>query len=580
MIKHLLISFLFIIGSFEAQAQLDCEYSISSASITVGNVLKNLENKCGVSFSYLSESIPIDSMVSIHVENKDIPYILKSVLGKDLVIRQIGNTVLLKKVKTHKKDINKVEKIKIRGVISDKNTNKKLKDVTVFTVEDLKPVLTDSAGNFELEVAQEPQTIVVKRQDYIDTLIVVTPVKDTTKIQRIRIAKIPELKQKIDSLLQKFDSLPLIKWLGKTDFQKHALNFGNSLINDRSIQVSLVPGLSSNGKMNSASSNTFSLNVLGGYSGEVKGLEVGGLVNIVKQNVNGLQICGVSNIVGGKLNGIQISGLTNITLNEIQGSQISGLINVSRNEMNGTQIAGFTNISSGSMKGIQASGFLNIGSNITGSQFSGFTNIGYKDSKGTQIAGFYNHLNGKMKGVQISGFINYAKQLTGIQIGVINFVSDTIKGLPIGLLSIAPKGYMRFQLDYSPTIPVKASVFSGVKAFHNILNVGMLKPNEYTIGYGIGTAFPLHKYLDVNFKLVGNQFVDNFNFQNIDLNCLLRLSSGLSVKIGDRFEVFGLYNINSHIHKNLQPLGVDLFQTVEGDFNIDGFQDWSVGIRI
>lgn len=595
MIKHLFISFLIVLGSFKAQAQMDCEYSISSTSITVGNVLRNLENKCGVSFSYLSESVPTDSVVALNIQNKDIPFILKQVLGEGIVIRQIGSTVLLKKVKVKKKEIKKVEKVKIRGVITDKKTNKKLKDVTVFTAEDLKPVLTDSAGNFELEVKKEPQTLIVKRQDYLDTLIVVTPLEDTSKTQLIGLAQIPELKRKLDSLRQNLDSLPIMKWFSKTDFQKHAINLGNALISERSTQISFVPGLSSNGKMNSANSNKLSINVLGGYSGELTGVEVGSLINIVKQNVYGIQICGFSNIVGGQLNGIQIAGFTNVTLNEIQGSQIAGFLNIARHEMNGTQISGFTNISSGStngaqvsgflnigsrIKGIQASGFLNIGSEIAGSQFSGFTNIGYKDSRGTQISGFYNHLSGNMKGVQISGFINYAKQLTGMQIGVFNVVSDSIKGLPIGLLSIAPKGYMRLQLEHSPTIPIKASILSGVKAFHNILSVGAVKEDDYTVGYGIGSSISLHKYLGLNFNLTGDQFVHDFNVENLDLNMLVRLSGGLSLKIGKRFEVFGSYNLNSHIHKNIQPLGTDWFQTIEGDYNIDGFQDWSVGIRI
>lgn len=580
MIKSLLVSIAFFLLFFRVSAQLECEYSISSSSISIGEVLHQLETKCGVSFSYLSESIPTDSVLAINIQNQDIPYILKKVLGDGIVLKQIGNTVLLKKIKVEKPPTKKVEKVKIRGVITDKKTNKTLKDVTVFTAEELIPVLTDSAGNFELEVENEPQTLIVKRQDYLDTLIVVTPDLDTNKTQLIGLAQIPELKLKLDSLRKGLDSLSIMKWFSETDFQKHAKNFGNSIISDRSVQVSLVPGLSSSGKMNAANSNIFSLNIIGGYSGEVNGIEIGSVVNIVKQNVNGLQISGFSNLVGGKLNGIQVAGNFNITLNEIQGSQIAGFANIARHEMNGTQISGFANISSGSTNGIQAAGYVNIGSKISGSQFAGFANIGYKESKGVQVAGFYNHLNGLMKGVQIAGFLNYAKKLSGMQIGVFNYVADTVKGLPIGLLSIAPKGYLRFQTEYSPTIPVKASIISGVKAFHNIISVGAVQENEYSLGYGIGTTLPLHKYLALNFNVTGDQFVNNFNFENINLNALVRFSSGISLRLGKRFELYGSYNLNGHIHKNLQPLGTDLFQTVEGDYNIDGFQDWSVGIRL
>ncbi|OYW18030.1 MAG: hypothetical protein B7Z54_06910, partial [Sphingobacteriales bacterium 12-47-4] len=54
---------------------------------------------------------------------------------------------------------------------------------------------------------------------------------------------------------------------------------------ERPFQVSLIPGLSSHGKLSSQVINKFSLNVLGGYTAGTQGIEIGGIFNIDKKDV-------------------------------------------------------------------------------------------------------------------------------------------------------------------------------------------------------------------------------------------------------------------------------------------------------
>jgi hypothetical protein len=69
--------------------------------------------------------------------------------------------------------------------------------------------------------------------------------------------------------------------------------------------------------------NNFSLNIFGGYSGGVDGMELGGLFNIDKKDAQYFQAAGLFNMVGGNTNGVQLAGISNTVLKSVQGVQAS-----------------------------------------------------------------------------------------------------------------------------------------------------------------------------------------------------------------------------------------------------------------
>src|SRR5205814_7962213 len=105
----------------------------------------------------------------------------------------------------------------------------------------------------------------------------------------------------------------------------------------RPFQFSVIPGVSSHGKLSPQIINNFSLNIFGGYSGGVNGLEVAGLFNIDKKTVQYLQIAGLSNVVGGPMNGLQVGGLHNTVLDSVAGLQIGGVNNFVKARLVGVQ---------------------------------------------------------------------------------------------------------------------------------------------------------------------------------------------------------------------------------------------------
>jgi hypothetical protein len=365
--------------------------------------------------------------------------------------------------------------------------------------------------------------------------------------------------------------LPLVKLAVK----KRQFNLSKNLdfIEKQHFQISLIPQIGTNRLMSGNVENNVSLNIIGGYSYAVKGIEFGYLLNIVRENVVGLQLSGFSNIVGGNtkgvqiagfsnnnrksIKGVQIAGFSNIVLDTISGIQISGFSNILKGKMKGLQLSGFSNVSTENVDGVQISGFSNFarkdinfaqitgfanyGQNIGGAQLAGFINKGH-DIGGAQIAGFANFSNGTIKGLQIAGFINIAekvnsaqvgvfanlstKEITGLQLaaflnvankvkgmqlGLVN-IADSVSGLSLGLISIVMKGFHKPELSVDETKYSKLSFKTGTNHFYNIFAAGINIDNTdyWTIGYGAGTELRTKKRFYFAFDMITSYIKEDF----------------------------------------------------------------------
>ena len=78
---------------------------------------------------------------------------------------------------------------------------------------------------------------------------------------------------------------------------------------DKSFQLSLVPGISSHGLNDAWYFNKFSLNILSGVSAGSKHFELAGISNLSTQFASGIQIAGFANVVGS-------NAFTNLTKRE------------------------------------------------------------------------------------------------------------------------------------------------------------------------------------------------------------------------------------------------------------------------
>jgi hypothetical protein len=248
-----------------------------------------------------------------------------------------------------------------------------------------------------------------------------------------------------------------------------AIAFGQAQQFTKPLQVSLTPGISTNGMNHGGFTNYFSINLTSGISYSNFAFELGLISNQNVKETRGLQLAGLVNTTGtnaferllpkeierlqregfeANLSGAQFSGLANIVLNNVFGWQTTGGINLAKGALFGFQLSGISNTVYRYSFGVQVAGVYNVSvESMDGVQVAGLFNITTGGLFGVQIAAF-NHagfIQGKNSfgnddptGVQI-GIVNKASMMNGFQIGLIN-ISGSMQGTQIGLINIYRNG--------------------------------------------------------------------------------------------------------------------------------------------
>ncbi|MBA4058692.1 MAG: hypothetical protein C0490_28505, partial [Marivirga sp.] len=318
---------------------------------------------------------------------------------------------------------------------------------------------------------------------------------------------------------------------------------------------SFLPFIGTNHKLSGNVINDYSFNIFGGYSRGIRKFEVGGLFNLVREDVEGTQLAGLFNAVGGETSGFQLAGLANLNLDTVRGAQFAGLINLNWNSTEkfsgaglinfthqgsrGVHLAGLANITLGEQDGAHLAGLFNFstkasgpaqvsglfnfaGGSVKGVQASGLLNFAGNDVRGAQVAGLLNVASHKITGAQVSGLFNYATKVKGAQIGVIN-IADSIKGVPFGFFSFVLKGYHQIEVSADEIFYTNLAFRTGVRQFYNIFTVGA-KPSSFkqdetfwSFGYGIGTAPRLTRWLSLNIDLTANQLLSGNKIDEVNM---------------------------------------------------------------
>ncbi|HCT31199.1 MAG TPA: hypothetical protein DIW31_10830 [Bacteroidales bacterium] len=385
----------------------------------------------------------------------------------------------------------------------------------------------------------------------------------------------------------------------------------------RDFQLTFITPLGTNGVESKNITNKFSINILAGYSGGLKGAEFGGIANIIKGDMDGAQFAGYANINRGmgrgfqgsgflnfnqkEFKGAQFAGYANVILSDAKGFQGAGFANVVTGKLKGQQFAGFANVVTDSMKGFQGAGFANYSKGTSLGQLAGFVNFNFGEIKGPQIAGFSNINDGNMKGVQlagftnintnrlqgaqISGFFNYAKKLKGFQLGVFNYIDSLESGATVGIISYVKNGYHKFELSGNESLYGVLSYKTGTRSFYNILAVGASTRNDIIYwgwGYGIGTIIPISSKLDLN--LEGTCFqINEDKWDNNHINLLNKVNLSLLINVTDGFSIFvgPTWNVMvSDIDQNSKFVPWHTFnKTYDNDINVKMFPGFNVGMR-
>ncbi len=527
---------LFTVTTF-AQAPLERKVSVRLDNARLADALSTVARQGNFNFSYASTLFDAERRVDLVASNVPVRQVLDQLFRGSLQYKNRGDYVILRRADP---EDSGPRFFVVTGTVTDRRTGERLSRASVYDRRTLAATLTDASGAFRLRLPTRPERAELRiesRWYEPQTLVVRFPAPEDSGPRAVALAPKPapspeplqplSLRPESDSL-RSFETAGLVRTFVSPEQQALAETVSDTI--RRRAQVSLLPYLGTNHRLSGSVINRFSLNVLAGYSGGVEGLEVGGLLNLVRGPVSGVQVAGFGNLVRGPVNGVQIGGFFNQNFGETHGTQIAGFansnwqdaegvqvagfVNFARKNLRAVQVAGFVNAVNGSMKGVQISGYVNAnrGSN-EGFQLAGFANLNGHANRGVQIGGFANATLADNEGLQLAGWanltwgtqrgwqisnINIARRVVGgHQLGLFNY-ADSSTTTPIGLLSYVHRGgYHHVEVSADEALPINLTFRTGTRSFYTLFTAGLNPfPDQnllWRTGFGLGRSWRMSR---------------------------------------------------------------------------------------
>ena len=548
-----------------AQATLARNISIHVKNQRLGTVLKTMEDKGKFFFSYNSNILKVDSLVSLDAENWTIKEVLDRMLMKRFEYKDAHDFIILRYAPLQlnlitEKAVTEDKEYVISGFIADENTGKRLLNASVYEKGLLQSTLTDQNGHFELRLKNEGAQVqlTVSKELYKDTTI--------TFLNDVHVSPDRSVFSYIaNDDYEGLENTSLGRLLLSTRQQIQAANL-RGLIAQAPFQASAIPNVGTHGQLNGQIVNTVSLNAIGGYNAGVDGFELGLIFNLDKGDVRSVQIAGVFNIVGGTVSGVQFGGLYNNVLGNVSGVQLAILHNTIKKNLNGVQLSLYNHTRG----------------EVSGMQFGPVGNIANKNVDGLQIAGLANIAHQKFSGIQM-GLFNYAKNLRGVQLGLVN-IADSSSGLSLGLINYVHNGYNKVTLSANETLDANLSLKSGSSNFYTIYTGGMrINPDSKIYGFGMG----LGSVLDISNRLAFNpELSTRYLYEGTwrYTNLLNRLDANFNIKLSKKVSILAGPSLNLYYTEQGNTIkGYALAQNLQHNFsagrNTFWWVGWNVGIN-
>ena len=513
--------------------------SINCPSCSVQVALQEIGKAGNFRFSYDANLIEAGRKVNIKAKETPVNTLLREILGKDVSPKEVGNHVILIRNRKQAKEHQPYSQIRIAGKIADVANRKPLQDATVYEIENKRSAISGNDGGYYLILpsGKKVRSLTFCKSGYNDTVIFINQSADLhldVLLRPLGESLFRMNKIAATEVIHATDSIALVKWLVPHETM---VNAGNLYVGtSRTFQASIIPYIGTNWKVTGSITNRFSLNLLAGYTGGLKGLEIGGLLNISRNGIKGVQIGGLGNIAGGMGKGFQIGGLFNYIPDTIHGIQIGGLTNIVTGRIKGIQICGLANVMTKNNDAWQISGLLNLTvKDVRKVQIAGFMNYG-ENLDGIQVAGLINFARRHNDGVQIAGLLNYATIVNGLQLGLINVSNTVERGIPIGLFTYVQEGYHLFELSGNEIFYGNVAFKSGTKSFYNFVQFGIGGDYKLQWSYGIGTIFTVKDKWSVNID-VSAGFVYH-PADTVYRGLLLKFSPAVEYRFARHFAIF------------------------------------------
>lgn len=300
-----------------------------------------------------------------------------------------------------------------------------------------------------------------------------------------------------------------------------------------------VTGVQIGGVGNIAGGNLEGVQLSGGLGivgGDARVLQIGGVGSVVGGDFTGIQIGGGLSITAGNSEAWQIGGVGSFAGGDMRGVQFGGGGNIAGGDVTGLQLGGVGNVAAGHVRGMQLGAGGNLAAEVRGAQVAGVTNIG-RDVQGLQLSVLNIGVN--VEGLQL-GVVNVARRVHGLQLGVINVAGD-VKGESIGLISAVRNGYHTVEAWASDLMPLQAGVKLGGRHVYSLISAGTTTDTGY-VGAGFGFHAPLGRlYLDID--AANYEFLPH-NGSEAANDMLVQARAMLGMQVYRGLSVFGGASLN------------------------------------
>jgi hypothetical protein len=508
---------------------------------TVGEALGELSEQHGFYFSYQHQVIPVEQAVTFSSYQGSLLGFLQQLLGEAYEFKELPGYVIIRYAPGILDLDVEIEveprQVFVKGFVRDKKTGQAVPFATVYDKDHLKSVLTNESGYFDFRTKSVHAIwLTLSKDQYKDTTFMILPPVEIEASRKKRLFRYYQEDGSAGEVEQSFFGRMFIGF--RQRFQR--INLGGFFA-ESPFQMSLTPGLSSQGMFNSQMINKFSINLLGGYTAGVDGFEAAGVFNINQKDVRYFQMAGAVNVVGGEARGFQAAGISNKVLKDFTGVQVAGLSNQTLQEVRGFQIAGIIN-QAGAEAGHQIGGLINRGHRVKGVQIAGVANWA-DENGGVQVAGILNKVSGTARH-QVAGLINKAGNVQGVQLaGLINIAKSS--DYPIGLLNFVEDGKKSLTLQIDESGLSSFAFRSGGRALYGLLGLGYggRSSSVYAFEAGLGWYVVDRPAYSLDVELV-SQFISDFGELSNNTSSI-RILNGIKISPRLRFILGPTLNFSS-----------------------------------
>ena len=374
---------------------MDRRVTIYAGQVRLSQALELVAKDAGFKLSYNADVVPMDSVVNLNVVEQPVDRVLRSLLPARTRWKVSGQHLIITGEAGTRQRFNST------GRVVDASSGTPIPRASILDVQRGNVVGSGPSGDFSVEISGELERtpLRIARQGYRDTVVYVPRNSDAGRVALSPLTRLEYLKPICLQDRCGVEELGVARLLVPPEQLQQNANLGGG--ERRNVQLSLVPGVSTNGPLAASIVNRASFNLLGGYARGVDGAEIGGGFNLLSENLNGFQASGAANLVGGRTQGVQVAGGFNHTMGSLFGLQLAGASNTVWDTLSGVQVSGGVNV---------------VKRGMTGTQVAGAVNVTLGDLDGVQVAGGVNVAHGAVHKSQVAGGLNYARSVQGAQV--------------------------------------------------------------------------------------------------------------------------------------------------------------------